>query len=111
MEIVNVFAMVGMVINDLLAVLSVLGSFIMLLGSFGKASLKKYGQIANWSILGLVFGWGFQISMAVTGTTPEQIGVVFRMSALMVYALLSVSLLMLFGRIIIRRLLRSGKLS
>jgi len=108
MEIINVFAMVGMVINDLLALLSVLGSFIMLLGSFGKASWKKYGRIADWSILGLVFGWVFQVSMAVTGTTPEQIGLVFRMSALMVYALLSVSLLMLVGRFIIRKVLRNG---
>lgn len=108
MDLITFFAMVGVLINDALAVLSALGSFIMLLGSFGKASWKKYGRIADWSLLGLVFGWGFQIAMAVTGTIPEQIGMVFRMPALMVYALLSVSLLMVIGRIIIRRILRSG---
>jgi len=83
----------------------VVGSLILLLGSFGKASLKKYGRIADWSILGLVFGWLFQISMAVTGTTPERIGVVWPMSALMVYALLGVSVLMVAGRWLIRRVL------
>ena len=108
MEIITIFGGVGMIINDLLAVLSAIGSLIMLLGSFGKASWKKYGQIADWSIIGLVFGWGFQISMAVSGMMPEQIGIVFRMPALMVYALLSISLLMLIGRIVIRRMLRSG---
>jgi len=71
MDILNVFAMIGMVINDLLAILSVLGSVILLFGAFSKAPLKRYGKIAEWSILGLVFGGLFQISMAVTGTTPE----------------------------------------
>jgi len=109
MEIINIFAMVGMVINDLLAILSIIGSLIMLLGSFGKASWKKYGQIADWSILGLVFGWVFQICMAITKTTPDMIGVVFRMPSLMVYALLSVSLLMLIGRFAIRSILKNPK--
>ncbi|MBK6793016.1 MAG: hypothetical protein IPG80_10870 [Anaerolineales bacterium] len=109
MEIINILAMVGTIINDILALLSALGSFIMLLGSFGKASWRKYGQIADWSILGLVLGWGLQICMAITKTTPEQIGMIFRMPTLMVYALLSISLLMVIGRMIIRRMLRSGK--
>jgi hypothetical protein len=45
-------------INDVLGILSAAGSLILLLGSFGKAPIRKYGQIADWSILGLVFGWG-----------------------------------------------------
>jgi hypothetical protein len=108
MEIINVFAMIGMVINDLLAILSLLGSVILLFGAFSRAHLKRYGQIANWSLLGLVFGGLFQISMAVTGTTPELIGIVFRMPAMMVNALLGVSLLMLAGRWLIRRTLRNA---
>jgi hypothetical protein len=106
MEIINLFAMVGMVINDLLAIFSVVGSVILLFGAFSKARLKRYGQIADWSILGLIFGGLFQISMAVTGTTPELIGIVFRMPAIMINALLGVSLLMLAGRWLIRRTLR-----
>lgn len=106
MEILNLFAMIGMVINDLLAILSVLGSIILLFGAFSKAPLKRYGKIFDWSILGLIFGGLFQISMAFTRTTPELIGVVFRMPAIMIDALLGVSLLMLAGRWLIRKTLR-----
>lgn len=106
MEILNVFAMIGMVINDLLALLSVIGSLILLFGAFSKAPLRKYGKIAEWSVLGLFFGGLFQISMAITGTMPEKVGIVFRMSSLMVSALLGVSLLMLIGRWTIKRVLR-----
>jgi len=106
LELLNIFALIGITINDLLALFSVLGSLILLFGAFSKAPLKRYGKIAEWSILGLVFGGLFQISMAVTGTMPEQIGVVFRMPALMVSALLGVSLLMLVGRWGIKRVLR-----
>ncbi len=105
MEILNVFAMVGMFINDLTAAISVLGSVILLFGAFSKAPLKRYGRIADWSIAGLVFGLLFQISMAITGTTPERIGMVIPMSAMMVNALLGVSMLMLAGRWLIRRTL------
>jgi uncharacterized membrane protein len=108
MELLNIFAMVGMVINDLLALLSVVGSTILLFGAFSKAPLKRYGKIAEWSFLGLIFGGLFQISMAITGTTPEKIGVVFRMSSLMVSALLGVSLLMLIGRWAIKKLLHQN---
>jgi len=108
MELLNVFAMVGMFINDLIAGISVLGSTILLFGAFSKAPLKRYGRIADWSIVGLVFGLLFQISMAITGTTPERIGFIMPMSALMVNALLGVSILMLIGRWMIRRMLRKG---
>jgi hypothetical protein len=108
MEILNLFAMIGMVINDLLAILSVLGSVILLFGAFSKAPLKRYGKIFDWSILGLIFGGLFQISMAVTGTMPEEIGIVFRMPSMMINALLGVSLLMLVGRWLIRRTLRKA---
>jgi hypothetical protein len=106
MQVINFFAMVGMVINNLLALQSLLGSVILLFGSFAKASLRSYGKVAEWSIVGLVFGLLFQISMAITHTTPEQIGFLIPMSALMVDALLGVSLLMLVGRWLIRKTLR-----
>ncbi len=107
MELLTIIAMVGMTINNLVAMFSVLGSIILLFGAFSKAPLKRYGQIANWSIAGLFFGLLFQISMAVTGTTPERIGFVIPMSALMVNALLGVSMLMLGGRWMIRRMLQN----
>ncbi len=106
MGLLDVFAMVGMFINDLIAGISVLGSTILLFSAFSKTPLKRYGRIADWSIAGLVFGLLFQISMAITGTTPERIGFVMPMSALMVDALLGVSILMLVGRWIIRWVLQ-----
>ena len=105
MELISIFAAIGLVIDDLLAIFSVIGSTILLFGAFSKAPLKRFGQIADWSILGLIFGGLFQVSMAVTGTSAEHIGAVVPMSALMVNALLCVSLLMLTGRWMIKRTL------
>jgi hypothetical protein len=107
MELLNVFAIIGMVINDPLALLSVLGSLTLLIGVFSKARLSRYGKIADWSILRLVFGGVFQFSLAVTSTMPEKIGVIFRMPALMVNALLGVSLLKLISIWMIKRVLHT----
>jgi hypothetical protein len=87
-----------MVIDNLLAILSVIGSAVMFIGSFSDAPLQRYGKIADWSILGLVLGVLFQISMAITGTTPEMIGFIMRMTPLMVDGLLGLSFLLLIGR-------------
>ena len=103
MELLNVFAMIGMAIDDLVAIISVIGSVILFIGSFSKAPLQRYGRIANWSILGLVLGIFFQLSMAITGTTPDQIGLVIRMTPIIVNALLALSLMLLLGRRWIRR--------
>ena len=103
MELLNIFAMIGMVIDDLLAMLSVVGSVILFFGAFSKARLGRYGNMANWSIGGLVFGGFFQLSMAITGSTPEQIGIVVRMTPLVVNSLLGLSLLLLVGRWLIRK--------
>jgi hypothetical protein len=103
MELMNVFAMIGLVINNLCAIISVVGSAILFIGSFSKVPLKQYGRIADWSILGLVLGILFQVSLAVTGTTPEKIGFVFPMTTSMVNGLLFISLILLIGRLVIRR--------
>lgn len=107
MEFLNLFAMIGMMFNDLMAILSLLGSTILLFGAFSKAPLKRYGQIADWSVLGLVFGILFQVSMVITNTLPEKIGFVFSMQPIMVSAMLGVSLMMLIGRFFIRKLLHT----
>jgi uncharacterized membrane protein len=103
MELLNIFAMMGMVIDDILAILSVVGSAMLFVVSFSKAPMRRYGTIANWSIGGLVVGSLFQISMAITGTTPEMVGIVFRMTPMMANGLLGLSLLLLVGRWLIRR--------
>src|SRR6266540_4865840 len=103
MELLNIFAMVGMVIDDLLAIISVIGSIVLLFGSFSNAPLRRYGRIADWSILGLVSGAFFQFSMAITRTIPEQIGFVVRMTPIMVKGLLALSFLFLVCRWRLRR--------
>lgn len=108
MEIISVFAMIGMFINDLLAILSVIGSAILLFGVFSEAPLRRYGKIADWSIVGLCMGGAFQIALFISGSMPDRIGFVFPMESLMVSALLGISLLMLIGRWSIRRILRSA---
>ena len=97
MELLNFFAMGGMTINDLISIFSVVGSFMLLVGAFQKSSRNRFGQFADWSILGLVFGGGSQIAMAITGTTPDKIGIVIGMSPALVNGLLLFSLLMLSG--------------
>jgi hypothetical protein len=102
-ELLSVFAMMGTIINDLLAILSVLGSLILFFGSFSDAPLRQYGKIAEWSILGLIFGAFFQISMAITGTTPKKIGFAVEMPPTVVNGLLGLSFLLLMGRWWIKR--------
>lgn len=108
MEILNIFAIAGTLINDMMAIFSLLGSTILLFGAFSKAPLKRYGRIADWSILGLVFGILFQISMVITSAIPEKIGFIVPMPPLMVSAILGVSLMMLIGRFFIRKLLNTA---
>jgi hypothetical protein len=96
MGLINVFAMMGMVINDLISIYSVIGSLMLFLGAFSKTPRNRFRQFADWSILGLVFGGISQICMAITGTTPEKIGFL-RMSPILVDGLLLLSLFLLIG--------------
>ncbi len=103
MELLNFFAGIGMVINDLLAIFSVIGSFVLLLGSFSDKPLNRYGDFANYSILGLIFGSFFQISMAITGNTLDKIGIIVPMTPVMVDGLFGSSFLLLILRWSLRR--------
>lgn len=104
MELLSIFAAIGIMFNDIFALFSVIGSFILLVGAFAsKSPMRKFGRIANWSVMGLVFGVFFQISMAITHTTPDLIGMVVRMTPLMVNILLAISFLFLAGRLWIKK--------
>lgn len=104
MELLSIFASIGIMFNDIFAILSLVGSFILLIGAFlSKNPMRKFGRVANWSIMGLAFGMFFQISMAITKTTPELIGLLVRMSPSMVTGLFVLSFLMLMGRWWVRR--------
>ena len=101
MEIITVFAYIGMTINDMLAVLSVLGSVVLLIGVF--VPLGKTGQFADWSIGGLIFGGIFQISMAVAKVEAEYVGILIRMPSAVAISLFMLSALLLLLRWQIKR--------
>ncbi len=104
MELLNIFAGIGIVIGDLFAIFSVIGSGILFIGAFTSNSpMRKFGRIAGWSVMGLVFGITFQLSLAITGTTPKLIGAVVRMTPLMINGLLGLSFMLLLGRWWLRR--------
>jgi len=90
-------ALIGSVIDDLLAILSLIGSFILFLGSFTNAPLGRLRSIAYESIVSLAMASFFQFLMAITGTTPDKIGFAVRMSPLTVDTLLGLSLMLLIG--------------
>ena len=97
MELLYFFARIGRMINDLLAIFSIVSSLILLLGSY------SFGDLGNYSILGLFFGSLFQVSMIYTGTMPAMIGVFVPMTPLVVNVLFSASLVMVIGRWLLRR--------
>ena len=92
-EILMILAAMEMMFGDLLAIASIIGSGIMLLGAFTPR--HKFGEIAQWSILGLVFGGLGQISIEITQQPAEQIGMFIPLLPEQVNTLLAGSLLML----------------
>ena len=82
--------------NDIFAILSVIGSAVLLLGAF--APIGKFGEIANWSIGGLIFGGAFQVCIMITGMQAEKIGILVRMPMNIVTSLFILSLMLLIGR-------------
>jgi hypothetical protein len=101
MELFNFFASIGIRINDLLAIFSVVSSFILLFGSYSNSDL------ANYSLIGLFLGVLFQGSMIYTGILPARIGVFVPMTPLLANWLLGTSLFMVILRWVLRRI-RSG---
>ena len=88
------FAMSGVFYNDVLALVSFLGSLILFLGSFPHSALKPLIGLAEWSSAPLVFGTFFQACLLLTGLAPEYqtIGFIVPMPQGWVTALFAVSL-------------------
>jgi len=101
MELFFFFARIGRAINDLLAIFSVVSCFLLLFGSY------SYGDLGNYSLLGLFFGGLFQISMVITGTMPQRIGVFLPMTPPIVNGLFGSSLFMVILHLLLRRRNRS----
>lgn len=96
MEVLYFFALIGVKINDLLAIFSVVSTFILLFGSY------SHGDLANYSMIGVVFGILFQVSMFMTGM-PARIGVFVPMTPLLANWLFGLSVFMILLRWILRR--------
>lgn len=96
MEVLHFFALIGIKINDLLAIFSVVSAFILLFGSY------SHGDLANYSMIGVAFGILFQVSMFMTGM-PARIGVLVPMTPLLANWLFGASLFMVILRWILRR--------
>jgi len=82
------FAGVGALLNDFLAVISVVGSAVMLL------SPSRANSFADMSVVPLVFGVICQVAMRITGTMPASIGF-FKFSPQLVDILFAVALVFL----------------
>ena len=95
-----------LLMGDLLAVISVVGSALMLLTFIvnliaGRRVLTETEQILRWSILGLILGTAGLVLLIVTGTRTEQVGVIFRLSPAMVGVLLIASCVLLVIRVVL----------
>jgi len=107
MEFVDIFAMIGSTINDILSILSVFGNVILFLNSFSNTPFERYGKIAEWSTAVLVFGSVSQVSMMATENTPEKVGLLFQMAPNLVNGLLVLSFLLLVGSWWVRKIRRN----
>jgi ABC-type antimicrobial peptide transport system permease subunit len=96
MEVLYFFALIGTKINDLLAIFSVVSTFILLFGPYA------HGDLANYSLIGVAFGVLFQVSMFMTGM-PARIGVFVPMTPLLANWLFGLSLFMVLLRLVFRR--------
>lgn len=97
MELLHFFATIGIKINDLLAIFSVVSSFILLFGNY------SYSDLGNYSMLGLFLGVLFQGSMIYTGILPARIGVFVPMTPLVANWLFGASLFMVLIRLVTKR--------
>lgn len=97
MELLHFFATVGIKINDLLAIFSMVSSFILLFGLYSNSDL------ANYSLIGLFLGILFQGSMLYTGSLPARIGVFVPMTPLVANWLFGAALFMVLIRLVLRR--------
>ena len=66
-----IFAACAYFYNDVLALISILGSVILCLGSFPGFPFKRLIGLAEWNSAPLVFGTFFQLCFYLLGMSPE----------------------------------------
>ena len=89
--------MSGYFYNDVLVLISILGSSVLFLGSFPHSPFKCLMGLAEWSSAPLVFGTFFQISLILTGVAAEteKIGMLVPMPPRIISGLFALSLVLL----------------
>jgi hypothetical protein len=98
-----IFAMSGNFYNDVLAIISIVGTFMMLIGSVTGTSLRRLVGIGEWSLAAVFFGVLFQIAMLVMDLASEKIGFLIPMWPVVVNLLFGMSCLFLVGYWWVRR--------
>jgi len=95
-----IFAMSAFFYNDLLALISILGSIILFLGVFPNSPFKRFIGLAEWNSAPLVFGTFFQLCFVLIGMAAETetMGLLVPMPPTLVSWLFAVSLLLMSGR-------------
>ena len=105
MSVLAIFAASGYFYNDILVLISILGSSVLFLGSFPQSPFKRLIGLAEWSSAPLVFGTFFQICLILTGMAAETetIGVLVPMATNLVTGLFALSLMFAGGRWLLKR--------
>lgn len=87
-------AMSGVVYNDILSVISLLGCNLMFLEALFGQRLRMLKELGAWSAALLVFGSVFQVCILVTGLAPEKIGFMMPMTPGLASGLFMTSILL-----------------
>jgi len=98
LNILSIIAKIGASVDDVLAIVSIVGSGLLFLVAFLTADpLRKFGIIASGSVFGLLLGALGQFAIAYTDLKVRKIGV-FGFSPALVNELLIISFLLLVVR-------------
>ena len=101
MTTMSVFAMSALFFNDVLAMLSGVGSLLLCIGSLSSKDISaRLVALGEWCIAPLVFGSFFQIAMIITGVASdtERIGFIFPIPTSVVTGLFITSVCLLVAR-------------
>src|SRR5260221_9863725 len=107
LDVFAMFALVAYLIGDFLAVISVVGSalvlFIGIVSFVWKKHIKFEGQELQWSLMGLIVGTGLQICLLIRPQKTNSEGFIFQMAMQTVNLLLGLSFCLLILCLLIRR--------
>ena len=105
MKVLALFAMSGYFYNDVLVLISILGSSVLFITAFPHSPFERLIGLAEWSSAPIVFGTLFQVCLILTGVAAEteSIGVLVPMTTDLVSGLFALSWVLLGSRWWLRR--------